>query len=194
MKTILTLLVCLTFSWHLTGVVWANDDARQKAGELLTLSKTQPHALSIETAKRALALYQSANDMPGIAYSYEQIGDRYLAQNLMPEATQYYELALQSFRQQSDVQKAASNLISLGYVEGRKAEWLSGISYVTQAQILTDDPVQLARAAAGMAYFFNESGLPENGLTQYQRAMEYYRQAGDTRLVHRRSSSGTANV
>lgn len=185
MKTKLTALVCLTLCWYLTGVVWANDDARQKADELLTLSKSQPHASSIETAKRALALYQSVNHISGVAYSYEHIGDRYLAQNLLTEATQYYELALQSFRQQSDVPKAASNLISLGYVEGRKAEWLSGISYLTQAQILTDDAVQLARAAAGMAYFFNESGLPENGLTQYQRAMEYYREAGETRYYHR---------
>lgn len=188
MKTILTLLVCLTFGWYLTGVVWASDDARQKADELLTLSKTQPHALSIETAKRALALYQSVNDMPGITNSYEQIGDKYYAQNLMTEAAQYYELALQYWRQQSNAKKEADILIMLGYIEGRKGEWLNGISYLMQAQNLINeqnDLTQLAKIAAGMGYVFNQSGLPENGLTHFQRAMEYFRQAGDIRSYNR---------
>ena len=188
MKTILTLLVCLTFCWHLTGVVWAGDDTRQKADELLTLSKTQAHALSIETAKRALALYQSVNDMSGITDSYEHIGDRYYAQNLMTEAAQYFELALQYWRRQSNAKKQADILIMLGYIEGRKGEWLNGISYLMQAQNLINeqnDLTQLARIATGMGYVFNESGLPENGLTHFQRAMEYFRQAGDIRSYNR---------
>ena len=43
----------------------------------------------------------------------------------------------------------------------------------------------MARIAAGMAYVFSESGLPEYGLTQSQRAKEYYRQAQDERSYNR---------
>jgi len=184
MKTVLTLFLCLIFSWHFSVVVWADaapDDARQKADALLKLAEKQPHALSIETTKQALTLYQSVNDIAGIANCYGEIGTRYFAQNMMPEATQYYELALQSWQQQSNVENEAAILISLGYVEGRKGEWLNGISYLTQAQNLIDeknDLTQLARASSGMGYVFNESGLPENGLIHFQRAMEYFRQAG----------------
>src|SRR5688572_2028996 len=188
MKTIVTLLVCLTLCWHLTGVVWARDDARHNADKLLTRSKKQTHALSIKTAKRALALYQSVNDMPGIANSYEQIGDKYYAQNLMTEAAQYYEPALQYWRQQSNATKEADILIMFGYIEGRKGEWLNGISYLMQAQNLVNeenDLTQLGKIAAGMGYVFNESGLPENGLTHFQRAMEYFRQAGEIRPYNR---------
>ena len=191
MKTVLTLFLCLTFSWHFSAVVWADsehDDARQKAKELLELADKQTHALSIETTKQALALYESANDMAGVADCYGEIGTRYFAQNMMTEATQYYELALQSWQQQSNVEKEAAILISLGYVEGRKGEWLNGISYLTQAQNLIDernDLTQLARAATGMAYVFNESGLPENGLIHFQRAMEYFRQAGNIPAYNR---------
>lgn len=175
-----------------SGVVSASsdaDDARQKANELFNLSHDQRDlALAAETAKQALALYQSANDSLGIAQTYEFIGDKYFAQTMMPEASQYYELALQAWRQQSDVKKQADMLISLGYVEGRKGEWLNGISYFTQAQNLIDeqnDFMQLGRIAAGMAYVSNESGLPQNGLIQSRQAMEYYRRAGHVRYYHR---------
>ena len=82
----------------------------------------------------------------------------------------------------------AEMLIQLGYIEGRQGEWLNGFSYLTQAQNLIDNqekPGTMARIAAGMAYVFHESGLPEYGLTQYQRAKEYYRQAQDERNYNR---------
>ena len=99
----------------------------------------------------------------------------------------YYDLALQFWRQESNLQRQADALIYLGYIEARKGEWLNGVSYLTQAHNLINeqsDPVlRWAQIASGLGYLFNESGLPESGLAQYQRAMEYYRQAKDDRSV-----------
>src|SRR6185503_2721132 len=80
--------------------------------------------------------------------------------------------------------------IQLGYIEGRKGDWLNGFSYLMQAQNLIDDEqnaAQMGRIAAGLGYFFDESGLFEYGLTQYQRAKEYYRRAHDERSYNRQA-------
>lgn len=190
MKTALALLVCL-LSWQFSGVVCAtanSENVSTQASELLERAEEQnatDHVLAVETAKQALALFKSANDVTGMAKTYYLLGECYYAQTLMTDAAQYYELSIEMWRKQSNPEKQVPSLWMLGYIEGRRGELLNGISYLMQAHNLTRDSSQLGAIAAGMAYFFNESGLPEHGLKQYQRAMEYYRQAGDTRFYYR---------
>ena len=194
MKATLTFFFCLILSWHLPGGVSfsaINEDSRKRAQELLDLSEKQNpenHELAIQTAKAALALFQSIDDHEGIGTTYQNLGTYYFALNRMSEAAQCYESALQIWRQQNDVVNEAGMLIQLGYIEGRQGEWLNGFSYLTQAQNLIDNqekPGTMARIAAGMAMVFRESGLPEYGLTQSQQAKEYYRQAQDERNYNR---------
>lgn len=174
--------------------VWANaanDDASRRAYELLELGEKQNddnHALAAETTKQALVLFQSINDVAGQAATHDLLGDCYLAQNMMSQATQHYELALYFWRHKENLERQANALISLSYVEIRKGDWLSGISYLTQANSLIGDQpyfFQLGRIATGLAYLFNESGLPEEGLKHYQKAMEYYRRADKTESYNR---------
>src|SRR5215208_619725 len=142
----------------------------------------------IQTAQEALAIFQSANDQAGIARSYTLIGQYHYAQNSLTESTQYYDSALQLWRQQHNVPEEADALIMLGYIEGRKGEWLNGVSYLTQALNLVDeqdDPANMGRFVSGMGSIFNEIGLPENGLTQYQRSTQYYGQAKSYRYYTR---------
>jgi CHAT domain-containing protein/predicted negative regulator of RcsB-dependent stress response len=190
----LTLLVFVTWSGCCLPALNASaatEDPRQRAEELLELSDKQnsdDHVLAIQTAQESLALFQSVNDVVGIAKAHSQIGRCYLAQNATAEATQHYELALEIWRRQYNVQEQAEALINLGYVEGRKGEWLNGVSYFTQAHNLIsqqNDPDRMGRIASGMGYFFNDSGAPEIGLTQYQRALEYFRQAQNPRYSDR---------
>ena len=194
MRATLTLLLCLILCWHFTVVVCADsgsDQIREQADQLLELSKAQNpsnHALAAETAKQALALYRSINDTPGLADTYSHLGDCYYAQNLMNEAAESLDQALQIWRRQSDTQKTADALIMLGYIEGRRGELLNGISYLTQAQTLLDeqkDFAQLGGIASGMAFVFTESGLPENALTQSERARQYFERAGEIRSAYR---------
>src|SRR5215212_5893256 len=190
------LLVCLIVGPYFPHTARAgppSTDSIQRANELIELSIEQNfknHPLAIQTAQKALALFQSANDQAGIARSYALIGQYHYAQNSMAESAQYYDSALQIWRQQHNVTEEAGALIMLGYIEGRKGEWLNGVSYLTQALNLVDeknDPSNMGRFVSGMAYLFSEIGLPENGLTQLQRAKEYYAQAKDYRYYTRTS-------
>lgn len=194
MKATLAFVFCLILSWHLSGGVSfpaINEDTHKRAQELLDLSEKQNpenHELAIETAKKALALFQSTGDQGRIGTTYQNLGTYYFALNRMSEAAQCYESALQIWRQQNDVMNEAGMLIQLGYVEGRQGEWLNDFSYLTQAQNLIDNqekPGVMARIAAGMAQVFRESGLPEYGLIQSQQAKEYYRQDQDERNYNR---------
>src|ERR1051326_8351115 len=194
MKVTLLRLSLLILSWHLSAGVSApaaNPDPKTQAQQLLDLSERQNsknHDLALQTAQEALALFQSINDQEGIAESYLDLGTYYFAQNKMTEASQNFESALEIRHQRQEPDEEAKVLIQLGFVEARKGEWVNGFSYLTQAQNLLDDedePDQLARIAAGMAYIFNESGLPEYGLTQNQRAQHYFAQASNLRGYNR---------
>jgi CHAT domain-containing protein len=160
-----------------------------KAQALLTLSDRQNyenHVLALETAQEALALWQTLGDKEGIAHSHEQVGVCYMAQDILLEATQNYETALQLWREVNNPSAQAGALIMLGFIEYRKAEWQTSISYLTQAQGLLDEkaePQKMGQIAAGLAEAFNESGLPEVGLGHFQRALAYYRQTKDPHLV-----------
>jgi CHAT domain-containing protein len=190
-KAIPVLMVCLILGPYFAHAARAGpEDSVEHANELLELSKKQNptnHPLAIQTAEAALALFESANDRAGIATSRTLIGQYYYAQNSMPESARYYESALGLWREQHNLFQQVNALIMLGYIEGRNGEWLNGISYLTQALNLVDenDLSSMARIANGMGYIFNESGLPENGLTQFQRAREYYGRAKSYRYYTR---------
>jgi CHAT domain-containing protein len=194
MKATLVFLICLILSWHLSAGVStpaANPNPKGRAQQLLELSEEQnatSHDLALQTAQEALALFQSENDQEGVAQTYLDLGRYHYALNNMSEAGENYKSALQIWHERQEPEKEAMVLIQLGFIEGRKGEWLNDFSYLTQAQNLLDDedkPDQLARIAAGMAYIFNESGLPEYGLTQYQRAQHYFQQVPDLRGYNR---------
>jgi tetratricopeptide (TPR) repeat protein len=158
------------------------EDTASQAEALLTLSEDQNlhnHTLALETAQKSLALWQSLDDKPGIARAYAQIARYHFAQSDLPEATQNYERALQLWRELNNPHEQAEILIMLGFVEARKGEWQNSISFLTQAQGLTDEqnePRRMGQITNGLAYVFNESGLPESGLVLYQRSLDYYRQ------------------
>lgn len=194
MKITLVLAFCLILSWHLSAGVSTpatNPDTKQRAEQLLELSEQQNlrnHRLALQTAQDALPLFQSLNDQEGIGNAFLAIGRYYYALNRMKEAARNYELSLQIWRQRHDTTNEAIVLTQLGYVEGRQGEWLNSFSYLTRAQsLLNGEKVAEAMAgiAAGMGFTFNESGLPEQGLVQYQRALDYYQQVGATRPYNR---------
>ena len=194
MKATLTLLLCLALCGCLVPSIRADpsdEDPSERARKLLEVSLLQnreDHPRAQQTAQEALALFQSVNDLKGIATAYALIAQYNYAQNAMSESARYYDLALQAWRQLSNRNGQADALIMLGYVEGRRGDLLNGVSYLTQARNLIDeqsDHIRMGQIAGGLGYVFNESGLPESGLPQYQRAMEYYRQAKHDRYYNR---------
>jgi CHAT domain-containing protein/predicted negative regulator of RcsB-dependent stress response len=158
-----------------------------QAEELLKLSARQNldnHALALDTARRALALWQTTADDAGIARAYAHIARYHVALSDLAEASENYGRALQLWRDQNKPGEQANVLTSLGFIEARKGEWANAISLLTEAQALVaelDDPYQMGRITSGLAYVFNESGLPEKALAQYQKALDYYQLAATPR-------------
>lgn len=153
-----------------------------EAEALLILSDRQNyqnHVLALQTAQEALSLWLTLDDKSGRARSHFQIGECYLAQNMVSDAEQNYAAALQLAKELNDPLTQAANLIALGFVEFRKGEWEKDISYLTQAQGLIDEdaePLMMGQITGGLAEAFNESGLPEQGLFHFQQTLVYFRQ------------------
>lgn len=190
LEVVLALLLCL--------VTGAEADARsavkgrtlstvEQAEALLALSDRQNldnHTLALETARQSLALWQAAGDNAGIARAYAQIGRYYTAQSDLTEASQNYEQALQLWRGLNNSLEEAETLIQLGFIAVRQGEWQSSMSFFMQAQSLIDEkssPLLMGKISNGLGHIFNESGSPEKGLVQFQRALDYFRQTPDTR-------------
>ncbi len=169
------------------------EEAVRQAKELLALSGQQNkenHTRALQTAEQALTLLRTTTDKAETARAYAQVGRCYLARRDLPEAIENYRQALQLWGELNDTREQAGTLIMLGFTSARMGEWLNAISLLTQAQGLikeSDDPVFLGQIASGLAYIFNESGLPERGLEQYKRALAYYRltpdEHDDTRML-----------
>jgi len=161
-----------------------------KAEALLTLSDVQNydnHAIALTTAQSALAAWESLGDQRGLARTHSQIARCYLAQNMLFESAQQYQLALQLWQAANNQLEMASVLINLSIIEFRKGDWQNSISFLSQAQRFVEDkdePEKAGQIAAGLADAFNESGLPENGVSHYQRALEYYRLTKDPHLIN----------
>ncbi len=163
----------------------AAEEARARAEALLELSRRQNffnHALALQSAREALGLWEAADDQVGMARAHAQVAQCYFAQSDLPEAVEHYQAALRLWRDQNNVREQAAVLLMLCYIEERKGEWSNAVSLLTQARALVDEakePFQMAQISAGLAYIFNENGMPEVGLVHYRRALDYYRRASD---------------
>ena len=163
-----------------------SEDPAAQAEALLALSERQnydSHALALQTAQQALGLWQALANDEGIARAYAQIALCYFAKSDLPEAIENYERALQIWRDLNNPKQQARILIMLGFIENRKGEWSNSISLLMQAQSLIEEknePFKMGQIANGLGDIFNENGMPENGLIQYQRALDYFRQTPGT--------------
>ncbi|MDX6304594.1 MAG: hypothetical protein QOI77_1563 [Blastocatellia bacterium] len=155
-----------------------------EASSLLILSEQQnyhDHVLALQTAQQALTLWTKLGDKAGMAGTYAEMGEIYLAQNLLAEATQNYDTARQLWGELNNPGEQAGALIGLGFVEYRRGEWQQAIKFHTEAQALIDDRAEPTRAGqieVGLAESLSDSGLPEKGLPHYLRALQYYQSIG----------------
>src|SRR5678816_3470 len=172
-RLLLVLVLLLGFQLAFAQPPTSLSPPQAEAEQLLKLSEKQnleDHFLALQTAQRALALWEALGEKAGIARSYSQVARCHFAQSDLPEAIQNYQNALQLWRDLNNPQKEAEVLIMLGFIESRKGAWPNAVSFFLQAQGLIDEatePAKMGQVASGLAYIFNESGLPEDGLLQY---------------------------
>ncbi len=160
-----------------------------EAEALLTLSDLQnlsDHALAVQTALKALELWKTLDNKVGQARTYIQIGTCYMAQSQVTEAEPYFAKALDIWRALNNTTEQAEALINLGFNELRQCNWKASVDFLSEAFALLDEraePMKMGKIAAGMGYALNENGLPEQGVVQFQRALNYYRQAQDAGAI-----------
>jgi CHAT domain-containing protein/tetratricopeptide (TPR) repeat protein len=158
---------------------------RGQAQALLRLANRQnyeDHRLSLKTAELSLGLWTNLADKEGMAQAFEQIGTCYLAQNMLAEATDYFEKQLQLWRELGNSGGQAGALINLGFIDYRKAEWQKSISRYLEAQPLIDEvaePEKVGQIATGLAEVFTAHGQYEEGLIHFNRALEIFRPVQD---------------
>ena len=161
----------------------ASQDPVQQGKALLELSdkqNQQDHAQALTTAREALTQFQNANDNAGSAESYAQIGRCQFAMSNLTEAKENYLLALQLWQTLNDPKQQARTYINLAFIEQRKGEWTNALSYYNQARaLISDDPQQAGQIETGIGDMLNETGIPEEALVHFQRALDSYRQAGN---------------
>jgi CHAT domain-containing protein/tetratricopeptide (TPR) repeat protein len=162
---------------------------RGQGEALLVLSDSQnyyDHPLALRTAQEALEVWRALDDKQSLARTYSQIGRCYMAQNMLADSTHNYEEALRLWLELNVLSEQAEALIMLGFIEFRKGDWQSCISRLVQAQGLLDEkaePGKMGKIAMCLAEAFTENGLPEIGLTHFQRALNYYREAKEPRGI-----------
>ena len=166
-----------------------NQNVSGRAEALLNLSDCQNLAdprLAAETIAESLRLFTSVGDKRGMARAYMLQGDYQMVRSDLIEATKSNEAALSIWRELNIADEQAGALISLGFIQYRKGAWQETLAVLTQAQALVDEkaePYRMAQIYAGVAEAFMESGIPEAGLTNAQKALENYQRADDTRGV-----------
>lgn len=160
-----------------------------RAQALLTLSGLQnysDHVLGLRTAQEALEVWQSLGDQRGLALTHEQMGDCYMAQNMLAESAQNYERALQLWRDVNDAAGQAEAIIHLGFVELRRGESQAAIAPFMQAQALIDEeaePMLAVQITGGLAGVFREVGSFDKMLTHYLRALDLCRRTEDRHAI-----------
>jgi len=193
MKVIAGVVLCAlllpTFAQNVRVSQPAPQDLIREGEGLLQSSEKQNlfnHPLALETAGKAFSLFQEANHKPGIAAAYFQIGICNHAMRDFDAAMQNYQLALQIWRELDDTQNQAETLLTMGMVEHRKGDWPKAMSDFDEARILgRDNPDQLGKIANSLGYLFNQYGMPESALVQYQQALDHFKKAQNERGINR---------
>lgn len=184
---LLVFVLLLGFQLEIAQTSQPSSRQQAEAEALLKLSEQQnfnDHTLALQTAHRALVLYESSGVKNGIARTYSQIARCHFAQSDLSEAVENYQKARQLWRELNNPSEEAEIVIMLGFIESRKGAWPDAMSFFTEATGLIDtehEPAKMGRIVTGIAYILNESGNPEAGLLQYQQALDYFRETPDLR-------------
>jgi CHAT domain-containing protein/tetratricopeptide (TPR) repeat protein len=177
---------------YLQEALHKSDAANYVAGKaraLLVLSNSQNyenHITAMNTAKEALALYESIGDEAGVGNALGRIGQYHLAQSNFNEAQRCYEEAIKIWRKRNLPVRQAGSLIMLAYIEQSRGAWGPAFSLLTQAQLLLDEnaePYKMGQIIGSQAYAYTELGLPEIGLEKAHAALEHFRRAKDPLAV-----------
>lgn len=198
-------IVChlLTAAFCFTGVLSVRApssrahqlDVPQQTGEyayeLLKTSATQNetnHLLALQTAQQALTIFEGLSDNLGVAEARMRIALYHLALGDLIEARDIYQQVLEYWRQQNNLKNQSAVLINLSFIEQRRGDWSNTLTYLYEAQSLVDPAnlTQLGQIANSFGYVYNQNGLPDIALGEYQRALDYFRQVKEqTRGVNR---------
>ena len=166
-----------------------NNYVAGQAEALLLLSDCQnhsDHALAVRTALESLELWRSIGRKRGMAEAHLSIGLYQMAQNDLTESAESLQAALGLYTELNALDRRASILIYLGFMEFRKGAWQDSLAYYTQARSMIDEkaePFKMGQITDGLAESFLESGMPDVALAKFREALGYFRLTKNQRAV-----------
>lgn len=162
------------------------NNGRGEAAALLVFSECQrevDQAVALAASERSLQLSQILNDGFGIASAHQSIGEFMLTLSRFTEAVDNLNTARQLWQELGLKDGETQAIIYLGFVEYRKQSWQSALSFLTQAQNQTDaeaEPYKMAQITGTMAEILNEAGMPEESLSLFAQAHDFFHRAHRT--------------
>ena len=135
---------------------------------------------ALNTARRALDLWQSIDHKRGMAQAYMTIGKFQMAQNDLAESRESLESALALYRELNSIERQTVIHIYFGFIEYRKGAWQNALGFYAQAQSLIDEksePFKMGQIATGLGEVFLETGLPNIALDKFREALDHYARA-----------------
>lgn len=151
-----------------------------EADSLILFAEQMPEdsaVFKLESAKRALSIYEAISDLNGIAKSNALIGQAYFEQMIYAEAIKYYKISINYYSQLKDSSNLAGVYSLLGDVYSRSGKFDLAInSHVKASQIYSKIDKPLKAVAA-----LNSIALINLSLGNYNEAQKLFLKALETR-------------
>ncbi|CAH1000664.1 hypothetical protein LEM8419_01798 [Neolewinella maritima] len=152
-------------------------------GQLHTLKGD--YELAMDYLKVAAGLFESVDDMFGIAKAYSNMGNLFFRTNHYDRALTYYTRSLESGLSQAGTTTSASTISHLGltYMNlGRYQEAISVIQEQIPRHEANNDNMGLATLHTNLGIVYFESGDYDESLEEHRIGLKMARELGDRRL------------
>ena len=152
-------------------------------GQLHTLKGD--YELAMDYLKVAAGLFESVDDMFGIAKAYSNMGHLFFRTNHYDKALTYYTRSLESGLSQAGTTTSASTISHLGLTYMNLGQYEEAIA-VIRDQIprheVSNDNMGLATLHTNLGIVYFESGDYDLSLAEHRRGLQLARELGDRRL------------
>ena len=152
-------------------------------GQLHTLKGD--YELAMDHLKVAAGLFESVDDMFGIAKAYSNMGHLFFRTNHYDKALTYYTRSLESGLSQAGTTTSASTISHLGLTYMNLGQYEEAIAVIRDQiprHVVSNDNMGLATLHTNLGIVYFESGEYDLSLEEHRKGLKLARELGDRRL------------